>query len=57
MYISSHELASQTLGIRENLHKLREAIAKGSSHEALLLVSQVSSSTSQLAAELMRFSK
>jgi hypothetical protein len=57
MYMSSHELASQIHGIRENLHQLREAIAKGSSREALLLLSQVSSSTSQLTAELMRFSK
>ena len=57
MYMSSQELSSRTHSIRENLHKLREAIAKGASQEALLLVSQVSSSTSQLSAELMRFSK
>jgi hypothetical protein len=55
--MSSHDLASQFHGIKENLHKLREAIAKGLAQEALLLLSQVSSSTTQLSAELIRYSK
>jgi hypothetical protein len=55
--MSSHDLASQFHGIKENLHKLREAIEKGLSQEALLLLSRVSSSTSQLSADLTRFSK
>jgi len=57
MYMASHELASRFHGIRENLQKLREAITKGFFQEALLLVTQVNSSTGQLAAELARFSK
>jgi hypothetical protein len=46
MDISSQELSSQTYRIRENLNKLRQAIAKGASQEALLLVLQESSSAS-----------
>ena len=54
--MSSHELASQFHGIKENLRKLREAIANGLSQEALLLLSHVSSSTIQLSADLTRYS-
>jgi hypothetical protein len=57
MYMAADELASQFHGIRENLQKLREAITKGFFQEALILVTQVNSSTGQLAAELARFSK
>ena len=57
MYMASHELASRFQGIRENLQKLREAIANGLLQDAMLLATQVNSSTSQLAAELARFSK
>ena len=57
MHMASHELASRFHGIRENLQKLKEAIANGSLQEAMLLATQVNSSTDQLAAELIRFSK
>ena len=57
MYMASHELVSRFHGIRENLQKLREAIANGFLQDAMLLATQVNSSTSQLAAELARFSK
>jgi hypothetical protein len=57
MYMASNELASRFCAIRENLQKLREAIANGSLQDALLLATQVNSSTGQLAADLARFSK
>ncbi len=57
MYMASHELASRFSGIRENLEKLKEAIANGFLQDAMLLATQVNSSTNQLAAELARFSK
>ena len=57
MYMAADELASQFHGIRESVPKLREAITKGFFQEALVLVTQVNSSTGQLAAELARFSK
>jgi hypothetical protein len=57
MYMASHELASRFHGITENLQKLKEAIANGFLQDAMLLATQVNSSTSQLAAELARFSK
>ena len=57
MYMAADELASQFHGIRENLQKLREAIANGFFQDAMLLATQVNSSTGQLAAELARFSK
>jgi hypothetical protein len=57
MYMASHELASRFYVIRENLQKLKEAIANGFLQDAMLLATQVNSSTSQLAAELARFSK
>jgi len=57
MYMASHELASRFYDIRENLQKLKEAIANGFLQDAMLLATQVNSSTSQLAAELARFSK
>ena len=55
--MASHELASRFYDIRENLHKLKEAIANGFLQDAMLRATQVNSSTGQLAAELMRFSK
>ena len=55
--MASHELASRFYDIRENLHKLKEAIANAFLQDAMLLATQVNSSTGQLAAELMRFSK
>ena len=55
--MASHELASRFNGVRENLQKLKEAIANGFLQDAMLLATQVNSSTSQLAAELARFSK
>ena len=55
--MASHELALRFHGIRENLQKLKEAIANGFLQDAMLLATQVNSSTSQLAAELARFSK
>jgi len=57
MYMASHELVSRFHDIRENLQKLKEAIANGFLQDAMLLATQVNSSTSQLAAELARFSK
>jgi hypothetical protein len=57
MYMASHELASRFHGITENLQKLKEPIANGFLQDAMLLATQVNSSTSQLAAELARFSK
>jgi hypothetical protein len=57
MYMASHELASRFHGIKENLQKLKEAISSGFLQDAMLLATQVNSSTSQLAAELARFSK
>jgi len=57
MYMASHELASRFYFIRENLQKLKEAIANGFLQDAMLLATQVNSSTGQLAAELARFSK
>ena len=57
MYMASHELASRFHDIRENLQKLKEAIANGFLQDAMLPATQVNSSTSQLAAELARFSK
>jgi hypothetical protein len=57
MYMASHELASRFHDIRENLQKLKEAIANGFLQDAMFLATQVNSSTSQLAAELARFSK
>ena len=57
MYMASHELASRFCVIRENLQELKEAIANGFLQDAMLLATQVNSSTSQLAAELARFSK
>jgi hypothetical protein len=57
MYMASHELASRFNGIRENLEKLKEAIANGFLQDVMLLATQVNSSTAQLAAELARFSK
>jgi hypothetical protein len=57
MYMASHELASRFHDIRENLQKLKEPIANGFLQDAMLLATQVNSSTSQLAAELARFSK
>jgi hypothetical protein len=57
MYMASNELASRFSVIRENIQKMREAIAKGLLQDAMLLSAQVNSSTGQLAAELARFSK
>jgi len=57
MYMASHELASRFCVIRENLQELKEAIANGFLQDAMLLATQVNSSTGQLAAELARFSR
>jgi hypothetical protein len=57
MHMASNELASRFSVIRENLHKLREAISKGLLQDAILLAGQVNASTAQLAAEVARFSK
>jgi hypothetical protein len=57
MYTATSELAPRFSVIRENLQKMREAIAKGLLQDALLLASEVNSSTMQLAAEVARFSK
>jgi phytoene/squalene synthetase len=57
MYMASNELASRFSVIRENLQKMKEAMAKGLYQDAMLLATQVNSSTGQLAAELARFSK
>jgi len=57
MYTATNELAPRFSAIRENLRKMREAIAKGLLQDALLLASEVNSSTMQLAAEVARFSK
>ena len=54
MYMSSHELASRFHGIRENLQKMREAIANCLFEDALLLAQQANSSTRQLTADLVR---
>jgi hypothetical protein len=42
--MASHELASRFYGIRENLQKLKEAIANGFLQDAMLLATQVNSS-------------
>jgi hypothetical protein len=55
--MASHELASRFQVIRENLKDLKEAMAKGLLHDAMLLASQVNSSTGQLEADLLRYSK
>jgi hypothetical protein len=53
MYMASHELASRFYGIRENLRKMREAIANGLFQDALLLAKQVTNSTRQLTTDLV----
>jgi hypothetical protein len=57
MYMGSDELASRFCRIRENLKNLKEAIAKGLLQDAMVLASQVNSSTGQLEADLLRYSK
>jgi hypothetical protein len=54
MYAITNELASHFSLIGENLQKMREAIAKGLFQDALLLASEVNSSTRQLAVEVWR---
>ena len=54
--MASDELASRFSGIRENLRKMREAIANGLFQDALLLANQVTSSTRQLTTDLVSIS-
>jgi hypothetical protein len=57
MYMASVDLALRFSIIGENLAELKEAIANGFLQDAMRLATQVNSSTGQLAAELIRFSK
>jgi len=57
MHMAPDDLASRFCIIRQNLDNLRESIANGFLQDAMRLATQVNSSTNQLAAELIRFSK
>jgi hypothetical protein len=57
MYMASVDLALRFSIIGENLAELKEAIANGFLQDAMRLATQVNSSTGQLAAESIRFSK